>query len=85
MGMGGGTVIMRVFEGGEGCVSGGRVERSRERGVGVLCVGGLAEGEVGGEDWEAGMVAMGGMVRGVATTQEIEYVGQLSLTRMRIA
>jgi hypothetical protein len=59
MGRGVSTVIMRVFEGGEGCVSEGRVERSRERGVGVLCVGGLAEGEVGGEVWGAGMVAVG--------------------------
>jgi len=59
--------MMRVFEGGEGCVRGGRVERSRERGVGVLCVGGLAEGEVGGEVWGAGMVAVGGKTDCVGT------------------
>jgi len=61
-GGGGTTVIMRVFEGGEGCVRGGKIERSRERGVGVLCVGGLAEGEVGGEVWGAGMAAVGGKI-----------------------
>lgn len=60
MGRGGSTVIIRVLEGGEGCDRGGRVERSRERGVGVLCVGGLSEGEAGGEVWEAGMVAAKG-------------------------
>lgn len=60
-GRGGGvTVIMRVFEGGEGCERGGREERSRQRGVEVLCVGGLSEGEAGGEFWAAGMVMVGG-------------------------
>jgi len=63
--MGERTVIMRVFEGGEGCVSGGRVERSRERGVCVLWVGGLPEGEVGGELWGAGMAAVRGTMGGI--------------------
>ena len=48
--------MRRVFEGGEGSTSGGRLERSRERSVFVLRDVGLDEGDVGGEALSAAMV-----------------------------
>ena len=48
-----GTVMRRVFDGGEGVISGGRAERSRESGVWVLSGievdVGLPDGEAGGD------------------------------------
>ena len=43
------TVIIRVFDGGEGWIKGGTDERSRVCGVPVPFETGLAVGEVGGE------------------------------------
>ena len=47
------TVMRRVFDGGEGGISGGREERSRESGVEMLCEFavevGLVDGEIGGD------------------------------------
>lgn len=49
-----------VFDGGEGVISGGRAERSRERGVwgpfDMEVDVGLSDGETGGERSWAGMV-----------------------------
>lgn len=42
-------MIIRVLDGGEGCIRGGTAERSRERGVSVPFAMGLEDGEVGGE------------------------------------
>lgn len=47
---------MRVFDGGDGCVSGGIEDRSRERGVWVPFDAGLATGEAGGESVGAGIM-----------------------------
>lgn len=43
------TVMRRVLEGGEGCISGGRLDRSRVREVRQGFCDGLNEGESGGE------------------------------------
>ena len=43
------TVIIRVFDGGEGWMRGGTAERSREKGVSVPFETGLEDGDVGGE------------------------------------
>lgn len=43
------TVMRRVLEGGEGCISGGRLDRSRVREVRIGFCDGLNEGESGGE------------------------------------
>ena len=43
------TVMRRVLEGGEGCISGGRLDRSRVREVRLGFCDGLNEGESGGE------------------------------------
>lgn len=43
------TVMRRVFEGGEGCISGGRLERSKVREFRQGFCEGLDEGESGGE------------------------------------
>lgn len=43
------TVIRRVFDGGEGEIRGGRVERSRERGLSVASLSGVDAAENGGD------------------------------------
>lgn len=57
------TVIRRVFDGGEGSIRGGRVERSSERVSLALLDVGLDDDDVGGDALCAAIIA-GGVSRG---------------------